>query len=213
MVNKGEATLDAYELSKRFGNRLLFRKLSFRLTPGETLAITGANGSGKSTLIRILAGLLRPSQGKVALKLDGSQLSREDHPLYVGLVAPYLNVYDGFSARENLEFLARARGLSPLDPRIDEMLDYVALGGLGDDPVGTFSSGMKQRVKFAAALLARPPVLLLDEPGVNLDEPGLEMVERAISDQLERRGLVIIATNVEAEAARSDHIIRIEDHR
>ena len=91
--------------------------------------------------------------------------------------------------------------------------ELVALGGLGDDPVGTFSSGMKQRVKFAAALLARPPVLLLDEPGVNLDVPGLEMVERAISDQLERRGLVIIATNVEAEAARSDHIIRIEDHR
>ena len=203
--------LVAENLGKRFGRRVLFRKLSFELEGGRTLAVTGANGSGKSTLLKIVAGVLRATKGRVTLHQNGQGLSEEEHPLHTGLVAPYLNVYDGFSARENLMFLAQARRLAEAAPRIETVLGQVDLVGRADDLVGTYSSGMKQRVKYAAALLAGPPLLLLDEPTANLDAAGLAMVERVIALQQEAGQLLIIATNVAAEAAQCDEIIRIED--
>ena len=205
--------LVAENLGKRFGRRVLFRKLSFELVGGRTLAVTGANGAGKSTLLKIVAGVLRPSKGTVALHQNGQVLSVEEHPLHTGLVAPYLNVYDGFSARENLMFLAQARRLTQAASRIETVLGQVDLAARADDLVGTYSSGMKQRVKYAAALLARPPLLLLDEPTANLDAAGLAMVERVVAFQQEAGQLLIMATNVPAEAAKCDAVIRIEDYR
>lgn len=205
--------LVADNLGKRFGRRVLFRKLSFVLEGGGTLAVTGANGAGKSTLLKILAGVLRPTKGGVALHRNGQALSGEEHPLQAGLVAPYLNVYDGFTARENLAFLAQARRLPQAVSRIERVLAQVDLAARGDDLVGTYSSGMKQRVKYAAALLAGPPLLLLDEPTANLDAAGLAMVERVIRHQREAGHLLVVATNVFSEAAKCDAVIRIEDYR
>lgn len=175
------------------------------------MVVTGANGSGKSTLLRILAGVLTPSAGRAELHADGGPLGAEEHPLHVGFVAPYLNVYDGFTPRENLRFLARTRGLVHAEVRVEETLDYVMLLDRADDPVSTFSSGMKQRVKFAAAILAEPPLLLLDEPSVNLDAAGLEMVARIVTDQRRREGVVVVATNSAREAKGYDQELRIEN--
>ncbi len=205
--------LVAENLGKRYGRRVLFRKLSFALEGGRALAVTGANGAGKSTLLKILAGVLRPTKGVVALHRNGQVLPDEAHPLQTGLVAPYLNVYDGFTARENLAFLAQARRLSQAVDRIETALAQVDLTPRADDLVGTYSSGMKQRVKYAAALLAEPPLLLLDEPTANLDAAGLAMVERIMAHQQETGQLLIVATNVAAEAAKCDDVIRIEDYR
>lgn len=205
--------LVADNLGKRFGRRVLFRKLSFDLDGGRALAVTGANGSGKSTLLKILAGVLRPTKGTVALHRNGQVLSGEEHPLRTGLVAPYLNVYDGFSARENLAFLARARRLPHAAERIEEVLDQVDLAPRAGDLIGTYSSGMKQRVKYAAALLAEPSLLLLDEPTANLDAAGLAMVERVVAHQREAGRLLVIATNVPAEAEKCDTVLCVEDFR
>lgn len=205
--------LVADNLGKRFGRRVLFRKLSFDLEGGQTLAVTGANGSGKSTLLKILAGVLRPTKGTVALQCDGQVLSSEEHPLCTGLVAPYLNVYDGFSARENLAFLAQARRLANAAESIEAVLEQVDLAARADDLVATYSSGMKQRVKYAAALLAEPSLLLLDEPTANLDAAGLAMVARIVAYQREAERLLIIATNVPAEAEKCDRVISVEDYR
>lgn len=201
------------DLGQRFGRRVLFRRMSTRLQGGESIAVIGPNGSGKSTLLRLLAGVLTPSKGSVQLNVDGERMTREKHPLRVGLVAPYLNVYDGFSPRENLQFIASARRLRDSSSRIQKMLDLAELSDRADDLVSTFSSGMKQRVKFAAALLPRPPVLLLDEPRVNLDAAGLEMVAHIVARQREWGGIVVVATNDPAEAAAHERRIRIEDHR
>lgn len=200
-------------LSKQFGRRVLFRGLSFTLAGGQTLAVTGANGSGKSTLIRMLAGVLSPTRGTVTLTVDGTVVPAEAHPFQVGLVAPYLNVYDGFSARENLRFLAQVRHLPEASARIDAVLEQVGLTARADDRVAAYSSGMKQRVRFAAALLARPPLLLLDEPASNLDEAGVAMVAQVIRMQQQEGRLVVVATNEAEEAARCDRAIRVEDFR
>ena len=206
-------TLRANNLGQRFGRLLLFRRMSFTLEGGTSLAVTGANGSGKSTLLRILAGVLSPKAGSVSLSVEGQSISDEAHPLHAGLVAPYLNVYDDLTARENLQFLSQTRALPGPEARIATVLDDVGLGARGNDLVGTYSSGMKQRVKVAAALLAEPPLLLLDEPSTNLDTMGVDMVERVMDQQQARGGLLVVATNRADEAAAHDRTIRIEDFR
>ena len=205
--------LVAENLGKRFGRRQLFRKLSFSLEAGNSMAVTGANGAGKSTLLCILARVIVPSSGQVRLEVNGNSVSAELHPFQIGLVAPYLNVYDGFSARENLEFLANVRRLDDATQRINSVLDLVSLSHRAGDRVGTFSSGMKQRVKYAAALLAEPLLLLLDEPSSNLDEAGLAMVQRVMDHQRNSDRILVVATNDPREADKCDRAIRIEDYR
>jgi heme exporter protein A len=206
-------TLTVDDVGQRYGQLLLFRHVTFTLPGGTTLAVTGANGSGKSTLLRILAGVLTPKKGDVTLQVDGDAIPRETHPLHVGLVAPYLNVYDDLSARENLQFLARTRRLDDAAYRIDAALERVGLAGREADRVATYSSGMKARVKYAAALLDAPPLLLLDEPSANLDAAGLDMVDAVMEHQQSAGRLLVVATNLPDEAARCDRELRIEDNR
>lgn len=201
--------LSAESLAKRFGRRVLFRGLSFDLRPGDGLAVRGANGAGKSTLLQIVAGVQAPTAGTVRLRLGGDEVEAQERPLRVGFVAPYLNLYDAFSARENLVFLAHARRLPDAAVRITAVLDRVGLGGRGDDLVRTYSSGMKQRLRLAAALLPAPRILLLDEPTSNLDAPGRAIVEAVAAAHRADGGILVVATNVEHEAALCDSAVEI----
>ena len=175
--------------------------------------MTGANGSGKSTLLKIIAGVMTPAKGAIKLEVAGENVEEEERPLYMGYVAPYLNVYDGFTARENLEFIAKVRSLSRENGEIDQLIELVTLKGRENDLVQKYSSGMKQRVKYAAAMLTKPPVLLLDEPSTNLDVAGIKMVQRVLEIQRERKGVVILASNNAEEVSWCDHVICVEDYR
>ena len=206
-------TLTADHVGHHFGRLLLFRELSLTLHAGETLAVTGANGSGKSTLLRILAGLLTPRTGTVTLAVDGDSVSADEHPLRTGLVAPAVGVYEELTARETLRFLADARRIKAPASRIDEVLARVGLTDRAEDRVETYSSGMRQRVKYAAALLSLPPLLLLDEPVANLDAAGREMVASITEAWRAQERLLVVATNRPDEAERHDRRLRIEDHR
>lgn len=183
----------------RFGPRRLFAGLTVEVGPGVPLAVVGPNGSGKSTLLRLFAGLAAPTDGAVRLEAGGRAVPPEEHPRTVGLVAPALQLYEPLSARENLAFLASARRLPGAAARVAETLARVGLADRADDAVGTFSTGMRQRLRIASALLHDPPVLLLDEPGATLDAAGRALVDSV----LETRGkVVVLATNDPAEAAR-----------
>ena len=203
-------TLDS--IAKRFGRRILFRKLSCSVEGGQVLAITGANGSGKSTLLKIIAGVMTPTKGKVSLDFKNAAINAEDRPLHTGFVAPYLNVYEGFSARENLMFIAKARRLPEAGHMIDELIELVSLKGRENDLVKTYSSGMKQRVKFAAAMLTSPAVLILDEPSTNLDVAGIKMVKEIMSRQRALNGIIILASNNAEEVSWCDRAINVQDH-
>ncbi len=205
--------MQAEGLGMRFGPHLLFRELCLRLDGGRSLAVTGANGSGKSTLLRLLAGVLGPRRGVVTLRVNDREIAPGDRPLHTGLVAPYAQVYGGFSARENLAFIAKARRLSSPGARIDRMLAEVQLDSRADDRVNTYSSGMKQRVKVAAALVSQPALLLLDEPGATLDAEGRAMIGRIVERQKEAGRLVVIATNDPREAEGCDQELRVSDFR
>ena len=192
------ARLVADHLSMRFGRRRLFDGLTLEVGPGKPVAVVGANGSGKSTLLLILAGLVAPTSGAVRLEVDGRVVAPEDVPRAVGFAAPTLQLYDTLSARENLAFLATARGLPEADARIDRVLERVGLAGRADERVAAFSTGMRHRLRLGTALLHRPPVLLLDEPGATLDEAGRSLTESVIGDP---EAVVVVATNDPSEAA------------
>jgi heme exporter protein A len=182
------------DLAMRFGRRRLFEGVSFTVMPGVPLAVVGPNGSGKSTLLRLLAGVLAPTAGRVTLREDGREVSQNDRPHRVGFVAPYLEFYEPLTARENLSFLARARRLAPA--RVEEVLAWVGLSARADEPLSTFSSGMRQRVRVAAARLHDPPLLLLDEPSATMDAAGRALVHTL----LDPTKLVVLATNDPEEA-------------
>jgi len=188
-------------LKKTFNRRTIFQNVSFSTGAGETLLVTGRNGSGKSTLLKIIARILTPSAGAVTFKRNG--IVRDDGPYSIlGFVSPYLSLYDEFSARENLVFSLSIRGLDPRAYPIDTMLDESGLGHFKETPARVFSSGMKQRLKYAFALIHRPPVLLLDEPMSNLDLQGRDFVRKLMRSQTSH-GALIVATN---DLADVEHI-------
>lgn len=185
-----------------FNRRVVFDGVQFAISESQTLLISGKNGAGKSTLIKILAGLLTPSRGTVTLSGPGGDGIFGMQSLF-GLVSPYLSLYDEFSAEENLRHFAAIRGV-PFDRAFsDDLLRRVALFSRKDDPVRAYSSGMKQRAKYAAALLHRPPILLLDEPMANLDADGIAVVRDVMAEQ-RRTGALIVATNEQEDVDRFD---------
>ncbi len=194
-------TLSATQISRAYGRRRVVTDLSLSLAGGERLGIIGANGSGKSTLLRILAGVLRPDTGTVSLTVDERLIDREQIPQHVGLVAPYLNIYDEFTPLELLKLQSELRGKSNAHDvaEAQALLERVGLGDRMSDVVRTFSSGLRQRVLLALAVHLKPAMLLLDEATITLDDAGRSIVEHEVMMQSQRGGIVVIATNDQRE--------------
>jgi heme exporter protein A len=182
-----------------FGRRVLFRDVTLSVGGGEGLVVAGRNGAGKSTFVQVALGLLTPTRGAVALRRGEQGVARAELPVHVGLVAPYVRLYDGLTAFEHLSFVERLRGHVPDPDRHARLLDRVGLGGRGAERVRTFSSGMGQRLKFALALVHRPSILALDEPTANLDAPGAQLARALADEHRERGGILIVATNEASE--------------
>ncbi|CUS76988.1 heme exporter protein A [Candidatus Kryptonium thompsonii] len=205
-----EFRLIGKDIRKSFGRLLVFDSINFELINGSSLAIAGKNGSGKSTLVKIIAGLLSPSSGEVIYQVDGREIDKLDWFKFVGFVAPYLQLYDEFTGYENLEILAKIRGLKSYEAKIKNVLERVNLYSRRDDLVRGYSSGMKQRLKYACALLHDPIVLILDEPTSNLDSEGVEMVW-AIAEEQKKNGILIVATNEPEELKMCDEVINLDE--
>ncbi len=195
-------------VSKRFGRRRVFEGVNAEVGRGEVLVVIGPNGAGKSTLLLVIAGLLRPTRGQVVVSVDGKALPYENRRQWLGMVAPDLTLYQELTALENLRFFERVRGRVPREADLEALLERVGLEGRGRDRVGTYSSGMRQRLKYAFALAHAPKVLLLDEPTANLDASGVSMVEEVIAEQ-RRRGVLVLATNAPEEARHGDHRVAL----
>jgi len=197
-----ECIIELHKVTKKYGRRTVFKALSGRFVPGKSYVISGPNGSGKSTLLRIICGLLRPSSGEVQLQVEGRSIKETcERGTYIGYLSPELNLYDRLTAFENLAFFASLKGLAVDESYIEELLERVQLERFTHLATGTFSSGMKQRLKLAFALLHRPPVLILDEPTTNLDDRGKKLVAELIGEQ-RHRGMAIIASNEPGEVEK-----------
>ena len=200
------------DVTHRFGPRSVLKNITAEMYTGQVGIITGSNGSGKSTLLRVAAGLLTPMAGEVEVEVNGQPLAPDDRRAAIGLVAPDLTLYRELTGAENLSFFARLKGIEPTREMLIEALTEVGLRGRGKDLVSGYSSGMRQRLKYAFALLGRPPILMLDEPTANLDVEGIAMVERVVAAQKARPdgGLVLVATNEPRETAWGIPLIQLE---
>jgi ABC-type multidrug transport system ATPase subunit len=148
----------------------------------------------------------------VVLAVDESLVDPEDRPLAMGYVTPELHFYRSLTAMENLEFLLKLRRLDNSKVVAASTLDRVGLGRRGNDPVGSFSSGMVQRLRLAAATMHDPRILLLDEPFSNLDSAGADMVRATIDRHLESGGVMMLATNNSEEASLCKSDLCVSDY-
>lgn len=177
---------------------MLFSDLSLEIAAGESLCVWGPNGSGKSTLVKIISGLLSPTKGKITF-LDGNRkLTPHQAKHLFGIASPDVISYDELTSLENLAFVQRMRGLPYNEAAAKSLLDGLGLTHYENKPVGAYSSGMKQRLRIATAVIHDPPALLLDEPGAYLDVDGVGRIEQLLKEKMPGR-IVVVATNSPAE--------------
>lgn len=202
-------SLHVLQLAKSFGHTIVFTDVSLEYR-GGMLGIAGPNGSGKSTFLKCLGNLLRPSSGDIIWKKDDELLAAGQYQNYIGYAAPYINLYDELSCRENLSFLADIRHESISESSINFWIKKVELGHVADQPFGKLSTGQQQRLRLASSLFHDPEILLLDEPGSNLDEKGRALITE-IADQFRSSAkMLIIASNNPEELNLCDRIFSIE---
>ncbi len=157
-----ESIIDVRSASKWFGNVAAVNDVTFQVYPGIT-GLLGPNGAGKTTLLHMIAGLAKCSDGGVTVL---GEPVRDNPELYrrVGVMSEHEAVYDFYTGRQFVEFAGRMHGLSPLAPPVDRAIELVGLADVQGRSLGTYSRGMRQRMRLAAALVHDPEVLILDEP-------------------------------------------------
>lgn len=182
--------LSVENLACRRGGRDVFAGVSFALAGGEALTVTGPNGSGKSSLLRLIAGLLRPVDGRITL--DGG-----DSELTLGEQAHYLGHQDALkpalSVRENLQFWSRYLG--PTGSAPEAALDLVGLGELAALPAAYLSAGQRRRLSLARLAAVKRPIWLLDEPASALDGSGQTRLAGLMREHLLQGGLILAAAH------------------
>lgn len=201
-------------LSKSYNRKIIFKNLSFSVSSGDSLSVTGKNGSGKSTLIKILANLIQPNSGNISIKADENIIQPENRYLKTGLLSPYLNLYDELTGLENLEFyfLLKTKTEKNVKEKVKLFLEKTGLYERRNDLLKNYSSGMKQRLKLAFSIMNEPAILLLDEPRSNLDKAGIHIVEEIANEQ-KSKGILIIATNDEDDKLLCCETLNIEDYK
>ena len=204
--------LELSSVNKFFGRRLIFNKLNFKIDKSGVYGVSGPNGSGKSTLVKIIAGIIGASDGKVIHKINEREIIPEKLHNHIGFVSPYLVLYEEFSAWENLELFAKIRGINLDEQRVNYLLEKFLLLNRKDDLVKTYSSGMKQRLKFIFALMHSPELLILDEPTSNLDEEGKNSVYEIVREE-GKKSNVIIASNEKSDLDLCNEIIYLEKYK
>ena len=192
------ATLEIRDLTKRFRGIAALDSVSFSIRSGEILGYVGPNGAGKSTTVKLITGLLEPSEGRILY--DGRSIYDDITAFQsrLGYVPEEPDIYPFFSGREYLQLAGRLRGIERrrLDRKIDS---FLRMFGLYDDrhaPVSSYSKGMRQKILISAALLHDPDVLILDEPLTGLDVSTIAAVHQLLTKLSERGKLILYSSHV-----------------
>ncbi len=189
-----EPVLVAENLVKWFGRREAVADVSFQLFAGEVFGFLGPNGAGKTTTIRMLVGLARPDSGRIRIR--GFDLQRDFRRAMerVGCIVESPDLYRYLTGRENLEQFARMLG-GGARGRIEELASLVNLEARLDEPVSTYSLGMRQRLGIAQALLGSPELLILDEPANGLDPAGIREIRQLVRRLAAERGIAVFVSS------------------
>jgi len=193
----------AQRLTRRFGSRVVVDDVSFEVERSEIVALLGPNGAGKTTTMRMLAGLISPTRGTVAI--DGVQLTRATGTLLrnrIGFLTEAPGVWDRLTVRENLQVYAGLYGLANRNGVIDRALETFELTDHASDRAAELSKGMRQKVALAGALVHDPKVIILDEPLTGLDAGSARQVKTVLRERVAAGGTVIMTTHILEVAER-----------
>ncbi len=200
-----DVRLSARGVGKFFGSHLVLRDVNVEARAGEALLVVGENGAGKSTLLKIMAGLSRPSAGEVECLVEPERCAYLGHATFL---------YPRLSARANLLFWGRMYGLAPDDGAIEAVLDRVGLSRAADEPAGTFSRGMAQRLNLAWVFLISPRLVFLDEPGTGLDPASQELLRREIGAFKDSGAAVVwVSHHLAADLPLAERVLHLKDTR
>ncbi|AKG37162.1 ABC transporter ATP-binding protein [Paenibacillus durus] len=188
-----ETIIQTTELVKKYRGRTAVDHLELSIGRGEIYGFLGPNGAGKTTTIRMLLGLIAPTEGRVEIFGQDLRKERMDILRRVGSLVESPSYYGHLSAEENLEAIRRILGAPKR--RIAEVLDIVSLIGEEKRPVKGFSLGMKQRLGIAAALLGSPELLILDEPTNGLDPSGIQEIRSLIMSLPQEHGITVLVSS------------------
>jgi ABC-2 type transport system ATP-binding protein len=199
--------IEANGLTKDYGAKRAVDGLTFTVRPGIVTGFLGPNGSGKSTTMRLILGLDRPTAG--AVTVNGKRYRDFPAPLHeVGALLEARSVHPGRSASNHLLALARTHGVPR--SRVDELIERVGLHEVARKRVGSFSLGMGQRLGIAAALLADPEILILDEPSNGLDPEGIQWIRNLLKELAAEGRTVFLSSHLMSEMAlTAEHLIVI----
>jgi ABC-2 type transport system ATP-binding protein len=191
------------QLVKRYGNFTAVDGVSINVAPGQIHGFLGPNGAGKTTSIRIIAGLLKPTAGRVVVNGHDLALEPEAAKAALGFIPDRPFIYEKLTAGEFLRFHAGLYGMSDseIEPRIKEMLDIFELGKWQHELVESFSHGMKQRLVMSAAFMHRPKAVLVDEPMVGLDPRGARLI-KDVFRHMAQHGVAILMSTHTLEVAQ-----------
>jgi ABC-2 type transport system ATP-binding protein len=197
--------IEARGLTKDYGEKRAVDDLTFTVQPGIVTGFLGPNGSGKSTTMRLILGLDRPTAGTVTV--NGKHYRDFPAPLHeVGALLEARAVHTGRSAYNHLLALAQTHGVPRT--RVNELIDRVGLREVARKRVGKFSLGMGQRLGIAAAMLADPQILVLDEPANGLDPEGIQWIRNTLKELAAEGRTVFVSSHVMSEMAlTADHLI------
>lgn len=205
-----EITLN--QIGKRFNFNWIFKGVSVQIRANEPWVILGSNGSGKSTFLSILAGASIPSDGEIQWKLSNVIVEETSIYQHVSIAAPYLELIEEFTLQEHLNFHFSVKPLIQGVSKKD-LLGIVGLEKAADRRISYFSSGMRQRLKLALAILSDTDVLLLDEPLSNLDNKAATWYADLIKQFGKDRVIVVCSNHQQEEYAFCKHRLNIEDFR
>lgn len=198
-----EIAIQTDKLTKRFGDLVAVNQVTFDVRKGEIFGFLGPNGAGKTTTIRMLCTLSRPTEGTAAVA--GYDIIKEDNMVreHIGLVSEKMILYDRLTAYENLKLFGKLYSIpkEKLESKINEVLELVHMEKWRDTQIGTFSTGMKQRINVIRALLNEPDILFLDEPTLGLDPQSTAEIREFIHKiNKENKTTIILTTHMMVEA-------------
>ena len=194
--------LKTTELTKSFKGQIVVNRISLSIERNSVYGLLGPNGAGKSTILKMIAGIFKPTSGRI--EVDGHDWSRNDLK-EIGALIENPPLYDNLTAYENLKVRTLALGLS--DEQISKVLTTVQLTNTGKKKAGQFSLGMKQRLGIALALLAHPKLLILDEPTNGLDPIGIQDLRELIRSFSAKGITTILSSHILSEVEQiADHI-------
>lgn len=198
-------------LGKRYNREWIFRKLDYTFQSPGKYAITGPNGSGKSTLLQVISGVLQHNEGEIIYRTEERALQPETIYRHVSLAAPYLDLVEEMTLLEFLHFHQNTKGWIP-GLNLENLIRELQLEKASHKQIRYFSSGMKQRVKLAQALLSEVPLILLDEPLTNLDTEGIQTYYHLIEQYAGDR-LVIVSSNDPQEYKFCEETLNIAQYK